>query len=91
MTGLEPATPSIKFTEKAHRKKQQVILWLSNNSFNANPSWTMELRVLLPALFCGAMYATARAFLLKEDLIAFRGQNPGVYRTVDWLAFLPHV
>jgi hypothetical protein len=91
MTDLETTRSNIKFSEKVRRKKQRVILWLSNNSFNGDPSWTMELRVLLPALFCGALYTISRLYLLLEDFINFRGLNPGVYKTVNWGGFLPHV
>jgi len=91
MTDLESTASKVKFSEKVRRKQQRVILWLSNNSFNGDPSWTMELRVLLPALICGALYAISRGYLLLEDWINFRGQNPGVYKTVNWGGFLPHV
>lgn len=80
-----------KLSERIHRKRQRVVLWLSNNSSNCDLSMTMPLRILLPALFCVALYAIARAYLMLEDLLAFRGQNPGVYNTVSWVEFLPHV
>ena len=91
MTDIELTASKAKFSEKVRRKKDRVILSLSNNSLNSDPSWTMELRVLLPALICGALYTISRGYLLVEDLIDFRGQNPGVYKTVDWGSFLPHV
>jgi len=90
-TDLESTASKDKFSEKVRRKKERVIFWLSNNSLNGDPSWSMELRVLLPALICGALYSLSRGYLLVEDLIDFRGQNPEVYKDVDWGAFLPHV
>ncbi|PQE23431.1 Major facilitator superfamily domain general substrate transporter protein [Rutstroemia sp. NJR-2017a BBW] len=50
-----------------------------------------RLKVLLPALFCGAAYIIARTYLLVEDVIAFRGQNPDIYKTLNWVDFLPYI
>jgi hypothetical protein len=91
MANLESTTPEVKISEKFWRKKQRVILWLSNNSLNRDPSLTLELRVMFIGMFCGAMYALSWAYLLVDDLIGFRGQDPGVYETVNWGGFLPHV
>ncbi|KAF8865198.1 hypothetical protein BDZ45DRAFT_668641 [Acephala macrosclerotiorum] len=92
MTDLNAASgEKEKFSNRFRRKSKRVILWLSNNSPNADPSLTLQLRVLIPALFCSALYALARVYLLLEDLLAFRGQNPDVYKTVNWVDFLPHV
>ncbi|TGO51062.1 hypothetical protein BCON_0170g00310 [Botryotinia convoluta] len=79
------------FFERLKRRKDQLVLKLSNISPNQDPSLTMQLRVLLPALFCGAAYILARVFLLVEDAIAFRGQDPNIYKTLNWVEFLPHI
>ncbi|CZR55400.1 uncharacterized protein PAC_05287 [Phialocephala subalpina] len=92
MTDLSRASgEEEKFSSKFRGKTKRIVLWLSNNSPNADPSLTLQLRVLIPALFFSALYALARAYLLLEDLLAFRGQNPDVYKTVNWVDFLPHV
>jgi hypothetical protein len=90
-TDLEPTASKVKFSEKVRSSKERVVLWLSNNSFNSDPSWTIELRTLLPGLIFGALYTISKLYLLVEDLIGFRGQNPGVYKLVNWGGFLPHV
>ncbi|PQE28288.1 Major facilitator superfamily general substrate transporter protein [Rutstroemia sp. NJR-2017a WRK4] len=70
---------------------KRLLLRLSNISPNADPSLTMPLKVLLPALLCGAAYVVSRVYILLEDVLAFRGQNPDVYKTSNWVDFLPHV
>jgi hypothetical protein len=88
----EPKPPRTqRFAQRLQRQSERLILRLSNISPNGDPSLTLQLRVLLPALFCGAAYAIARTYLLVEDCIAFRGQNPDIYKTVNWVDFLPHV
>jgi hypothetical protein len=88
----EPMPPlTEKFAARLERQSKRFLLRLSNISLNGDPSLTIQLRVLLPALFCGAAYIIARIYLLVEDLIAFRGQNPDVYKTVNWANFFPHV
>lgn len=84
-----PQTES--FLRRLENRRKRIVLRLSNNSVNKDPSLTIELRVLLPALFCSSAYLVARAYLLVEDFIAFRGQNPDVYKLVSWVDFLPHV
>ncbi|KAF7955128.1 uncharacterized protein EAE97_000387 [Botrytis byssoidea] len=79
------------FFERLKRRKDRLVLKLSNISPNQDPSLTMQLRVLLPALFCGAAYIIARGFILVEDVIAFRGQDPDIYKTLNWVEFFPHV
>ncbi|TVY50857.1 hypothetical protein LCER1_G008151 [Lachnellula cervina] len=83
--------PTEEFVERLDRGVKRLVLRLSNLSPNGDPSLTIQLRVLLPALFCGSAYTIARTYLLVEDLIAFRGQDPDIYRTVNWVAFLPDV
>ncbi|KAM0148023.1 hypothetical protein ACHAQE_007148 [Botrytis cinerea] len=85
---LSTKTP---FLKRLERRKEQLILKLSNISPNGDPSLTMQLRVLLPALFFGASYVIARVYLLVEDSIAFRGQDPDIYKTLNWVEFLPHI
>lgn len=84
-------TSKEKPSEILIRKSKQLAVQLSNNSPNHDPTLTLQLRVLLPALVCSFMYTFARLYLLLEDGLAFRGQNPDVYKTVNWVGFLPHV
>lgn len=80
-----------KLSDRFLRKWKLFTQWLPNNSANHNPAMTMPSVVLIPALACGALYSLARAYILLEDLIAFRAQAPDVYRSVDWSNFLPHI
>jgi hypothetical protein len=83
--------PKLRRAQRLTQRGNQFVLRISNISRNGDPSFTVPLRVLLPALFCIAAYAIARSYLLIEDFIAFRGQNPDIYKTVDLVDFLPHV
>ncbi|KAF4624131.1 hypothetical protein G7Y89_g14042 [Cudoniella acicularis] len=66
-------SPTEKFTRRLERQRKRLVIRLSNISPNGDPSLTIPLRVLLPALFCAG------------------AQNPDIYKTVNWVGFLPHI
>ena len=76
---------------KLSSKFRTVGYLLRNNSLDGNPAMTMPLVVLLPSQLFSAAYALARAYMLVEDLIAFRALPANAYQTVNWSQMLPHV
>ena len=56
-----------------------------------NPDLRINLRLAIPVTLCAAIYSFCRAYILIEDCISFRSEPPGIFKTVEWTDFLPHL
>lgn len=64
---------------------------MRNNSVDDDPNLDMSLFMAFGSAFVFALYTAGRVYILVEDFIAFRALPVGAYKTVQWMAFLPHV
>ena len=64
---------------------------IGNNSLDKDPNLDVSVPFALGGSFVFEMYFFLRAYLLLEDVIAFRAMPADVYKTVDWWAFIPHI
>jgi hypothetical protein len=64
---------------------------LRNNSPNDDPNLDIPLRILLPGLPLMLLYVVCRLYIFVEDGLAFRSQPSGVYKSIDWMQYLPHI
>ena len=64
-------------------------VYFKNNSFDKDPKLDVSFGIVLlvPAFI---LYTALRAYLLIEDVIAFRALPAGVFESVNWWAFVPH-
>ena len=82
--------------ERAHWKDRLVYrFWtlamkLMNNSPENDPNLDVSL-VFLLGLPCFAVYTIIRAYILVEDVVAFRALPADAYKTVDWWGLIPHI
>ncbi len=70
---------------------KNVAVRLRNITPDQDPAFTGEYKLLIPSIFCTAIYVSARAYLLLEDVISLRALPPNTYDTVNWWQYLPHV
>ena len=64
---------------------------LRNNSADDDPNLDVPLKMLIPGLPLMALYVVGRITVFVLDGIAFRAQPGGVYESVDWSMYLPHI
>jgi hypothetical protein len=64
---------------------------ISNNSPKNDPNLDVSLLFILAAVPIFAVYFLFRAYILVEDIIAFRALPADAYSTVNWWAFVPHI
>lgn len=50
----------------------------------------ISLKAALPVTTFAFTYCFARAYVLAEDVVAFRALPPSAYQSVDWSKYLPH-
>ena len=64
---------------------------IRNNSSEKHPKFDVSLNFALGGMQILMVYAFFRAYILTEDIIAFRALPVSAYSTVDWWRFIPHV
>lgn len=69
----------------------KVAVRLRNNSPNEDPGLDIPLSILLPGMPLMLLYVVCRLYIFVEDGLAFRSQPLGVYESVDWMQYLPHI
>ncbi|KAF2013069.1 hypothetical protein BU24DRAFT_425632 [Aaosphaeria arxii CBS 175.79] len=80
--------------QRAAEKKSwwtKLAVRLRNNSPNDDPDLDVPLRILLPGLPLMLLYVVCRLYIFVEDGLAFRSQPSGVYESIDWMQYLPHI
>jgi len=64
---------------------------IRNNSPENDPNLDISLFFVLVGVPGVTVYTLFRAYILVEDIIAFRALPADAYSTVDWWAFAPHI
>jgi hypothetical protein len=64
---------------------------MRNNSSDDDPNLDIPLRILLPGMSLMLLYVVCRLYIFVEDGLAFRSQPKGVYESIDWMQYLPHI
>ena len=83
--------------ETARRKDRLVhkfrilAMKIRNNSSANDPNLDVSVSFALTGMLILVVYFLFRAYLLMEDLVAFRALPAKAYSTVDWWRFVPHV
>lgn len=67
------------------------VMKISNNSPENDPDLDVSLLFVSGIVVFFGTYFLLRAYILVEDVIAFRAMPADVYNTVDWWAFVPHI
>jgi hypothetical protein len=75
-------------------KQEDKKIWFNhvlNNTQDKDPLCDVPLRGLLFITPLCVLYSFFRAFILIEDLVAFRELPMSAYKTVDWTLYFPHI
>jgi hypothetical protein len=64
---------------------------MRNNSSGDDPNLDIPLRILLPGMPLILLYVVCRLYIFVEDGLAFRSQPKGVYESINWMQYLPHI
>lgn len=67
------------------------VMRICNNSLNDDPNLDAAPVFNIFGVAGFTLYGVARAYILVEDVVAFRALPTKAYLTVNWAAFLPHV
>ena len=86
-----PLELSGRLRKKIPEGVTKAVNWLRNNSPNSDPEFYYPLKASIPITIAAFIYATVRAYILLECLVALRELPSSAYQTVKWSAFLPHV
>ena len=62
-----------------------------NNSLENDPYLDVSLNFASGGMQISIVYFLFRAYILVEDVIAFRALPVEAYRTIDWWKFVPHI
>jgi hypothetical protein len=80
-----------KWKDRLAYKFQVLAMKIRNNSPENDPNLDASLLFVMVGVPAFAVYTIFRAYILVEDVIAFRALPADAYNTVDWWAFVPHV
>jgi len=84
--------------EKTARWKDRILhkfrilaMKIRNKSPDRDPNLDVSFNFAIGGMLILTVYCLFRAYILVEDIIAFRALPVKAYSTVDWWAFVPHV
>ena len=56
-----------------------------------NPDLRLSVTMGLTVTICAFFYMLSRAYILVEDIASIRLEPSEIYKTVEWVEFLPHL
>ena len=65
--------------------------WFRNVGAKQNPDLRLSVTVGLTITICAFFYMFSRAYILVEDIASIRLEPSEIYKTVEWVEFLPHL
>lgn len=80
-----------KWTDRLIYRFRAGLMKISNNSPENDPDLDVSLLFVSGIVGFFGAYFLFRAYILVEDVIAFRALPADVYNTVDWWALVPHI
>lgn len=63
---------------------------IRNNSLEKDPKLRAPLKSLVPVTWVAALYCSARAYIVLEDIINLRSLPVSTFAFVSWTEFIPH-
>jgi len=80
-----------RWKDRLVHKFRILAMKIRNNSAQSNPAHDVTLNFAITGMLILCVYFFLRAYILIEDIIAFRALPVKAYSTVDWWTFVPHV